>query len=72
MVILQEIIDKKECLVCEFSNGDKAVSVGYRAWLQQQSNNEELDKIIDKGTEVKIKWANCDLTSATSMTKANR
>ena len=41
-------------------------------WVFQrtQSGVCEFDKIIDKETVVKIKWPNCDVTSAKSMKKA--
>ncbi|XP_029157940.1 uncharacterized protein LOC114944929 isoform X2 [Nylanderia fulva] len=63
-------MDNNKCLLLEFVNEDKKIAVGYQDWLQDKISGEKkyLD-IIEKKSEVKIKWPNCDIAPALIMKK---
>ncbi|CAL1682469.1 unnamed protein product [Lasius platythorax] len=66
-------MDNNKCLLLEFVNEDKKIAVGYQDWLQDKiSGEEEYLRTIKKKSEVKIKWPNCDITSASIMKKRVR
>lgn len=66
-------MDNNKCLLLEFVNEDKKISVGYQDWLRNKiSGEEEYLNIMEKEIEVEIKWPNCDIAPASVMKKRMR
>lgn len=58
-------LDNEKCLLLEFVNEDKKISVGFQSWLEDRNiGDKELSNIIKNKIEVKIKWPNCDIAPA--------
>ncbi|CAL1671906.1 unnamed protein product [Lasius platythorax] len=57
------------CVLCEFHNEGDSVAVGYREWFLDEINDEALDDIIKRETEIKMRWPMIDIGSSNVMKK---
>lgn len=63
-------MNDRDCIICEFTNEGESLAVGFRAWLCEKFNDEDIEEIIKSGQTVTIKWpSNVEVVPASKMQK---
>lgn len=63
---MEEVQNSKSVLF-QFINENNSVKIGFRNFIVNEVNDQELEKIVSEEKVIAIKWPNCDIGPATKM-----